>query len=141
MIFLVAIRDLDFKIAEDIFDESIKQGKWFIKDNSHSIKKRVAKNDKIVIYKSGKTGGYFIGEFIVKTDLFINSDKESFFSQFGLYVEVNENIRYEKKIYLKDMKDKFSFIKNKENYGSAIQRGSISFPEADYKLLKKELLK
>lgn len=135
MIYLVAIKDIDKKEAETIFNESIEIGKWFFKENKHSVYKKIKNSDKIVIYKSGITGGYFIGEFEIDGEVEKNNEDIKFFQIFNFCVNIKKVKLYNKKIILKEYKDNFDFIKNKDNYGSALQRGNVKLDLKDYDFL------
>lgn len=142
MIFILAIRDLAEVRAEEIYEQSLEMEKWFLKNNSHSLKNKLKENDKIIVYKSGVTGGYFLGEFIVaKNPEEKKGEFNKIFEAFGYIVEIKNVETYLKKIYLKDHVLNLKFIKNKTNYGSALQRGNALISIEDYNYLKKFLKK
>lgn len=139
MIYVIAIKDLELT-TEQIIKECNILGKWFMTNRTNSLKYRIKKGDKILIYKSGLNGRYLLGEFIILGEIEKNEMKCSdFFKNYELQVSISKITMYPKKIYIKNLVENLSFIKNKKNYGGTLQKGYAKIPIEDYQLIMNSL--
>lgn len=139
MIYIAAIKDLELT-AEQIVNECNQLRKWFMTNKTNSLKYKIKRNDKILIYKSGFNGKYLLGEFTILGEVEPNDmNCNDFFKTYELQVKISEIKIFSTKLYLKKLVEDLSFIKNKKNYGGTLQKGYAKVPDEDYQLIIKHL--
>lgn len=132
------------KDADKTFSRLLELKNWGF-ETARPIKNKInslQEEDIIVFYVGGPNGKYFLGEAKLTSD--IHSPKRQSIGgprEMSLDSMVNfDNIDLwgGKRIYLTDryMREKLSFIKNKDNWGMSLGQSIISITESDYNEIK-----
>lgn len=118
----------DFNVGtiQEMISRIKQSGIWPIGKNTR-FRNQISRGDKLLLYQAGEPVKAFVG------NAELHSDIQSTEGQiYPYYVRVGNVQLWDNCLYVKDIVNDLSFVRDKSHYGAYLQGGIARIPEEDY---------
>jgi len=118
--------DFNAGTIQETINKIKQSGIWPIGKNTR-FRKQISRGDKLLLYQAGEPVKAFVGNAELHSDIQSAEGR-----RYPYYVRVGNVQLWDRCLYVKDVVNDLSFVKDKMHYGAYLQGGITAIPEADY---------